>query len=157
MQTLNVDAGRTDEEHKAAEERRRADLLADSRSSANLFFVAAVLAAIGTGLLPFRMNFIVSIGLVDLLTLYGKPLGERYADTVNGAALAWTLALIPLGFAARNGRRWAFLAGILLYAADMVALIAMFSLWAFGVHAFFVYKWFEGQRALRDLNAHVGS
>jgi hypothetical protein len=34
----------------------------------------------------------------------------------------------------------------------MIALMAMFSLWAFGVHAFFVFKWFQRQEALKDLN-----
>jgi len=33
----------------------------------------------------------------------------------------------------------------------MIALTATFSLWAIGVHAFFVFKWFEGQKALREL------
>jgi hypothetical protein len=47
--------------------------------------------------------------------------------------------------------KW-FLAGMVLYGADMIALIMMFSLWAFGVHAFFVFKWFQGQKALKDLN-----
>jgi hypothetical protein len=27
----------------------------------------------------------------------------------------------------------------------------MFSMWAFGVHAFFLFKWFEGQKALKEL------
>jgi len=49
MQTLNVGAGRTDNEYQAAEEQRRADLLADSRSDANYFFWGAGLAALGTG------------------------------------------------------------------------------------------------------------
>jgi len=30
--------------------------------------------------------------------------------------------------------------------------MVMFSLWAFGLHAFFVFKWFQGQKALKDLN-----
>jgi len=30
--------------------------------------------------------------------------------------------------------------------------MVMFSLWAFGVHAFFVLKWFQGQKALKHLN-----
>jgi hypothetical protein len=38
------------------------------------------------------------------------------------------------------------------YGADMLALIITFSLWAFGVHAFLVFKWFHGQKALKDLN-----
>ena len=151
MQTLNVGAGRTDKEYKEAEERRRADLVADSRSDANYFFLAAGLAALGTGLLPVRLNVLVSIGAVDLLGIYGRPLGQLYPLAVYSAAAAWVVAVLALGVAGRSGRRWAFLAGMVLYGADMIALMATFSLWAFGVHAFFVFKWFQGQKALKDL------
>ena len=152
MQTLNVGAGRTDKEYKEAEERRRADLVADSRSDANYFFLAAGLAALGTGLLPVRLNVLVSIGAVDLLGIYGRPLGQLYPLAVYSAAAAWVVAVLALGVAGRSGRRWAFLAGMVLYGADMIALMATFSLWAFGVHAFFVFKWLQGQKALKDLN-----
>jgi len=152
MQTLNVGAGRTDEEYKATEEQRLADLRSDSRSDANYFFLAAGLSALGTGLLPVRLNLLVSIGTVDLLTLYGRPLGPLYPLVVYTAAAMWLLVMLGLGVAGRSGQRWAFLAGIALYATDMIALILTFSLWAFGVHAFFVFKWFQGQKALKDLN-----
>jgi len=152
MQTLNVGAGRTDQEYKEAEEQRRADLVADSRSDANYFFWAAGLAAIGTGLLPVRLNILVSIGLFDLLRFYGRPLDPLFALVMYGAAAAWVVTLLALGFVGRSGHRWAFLAGMVLYGADMIALMATFSLWAFGVHAFFVFKWFQGQKALKDLN-----
>jgi hypothetical protein len=59
--------------------------------------------------------------------------------------------LIGLGFAARQGYRWAFWAGLLLYAADMIALTLTFSVFAVGVHGFFVFMWFKGQKALADL------
>jgi hypothetical protein len=152
MQTLNVGAGRTDEEYKAAEDQRRADLLADSRSDANYFFWAAGLAALATGLLPVRVNIFVSVGAFDLLALYGRRLVEGYPLAADGVVGAWMMALVGLGLAARAGHRWAFWAGTVLYAADMIALVATFSLWAFGVHAFFVFKWFEGQRALKELS-----
>ncbi|MDQ1390937.1 MAG: hypothetical protein QOF56_4391 [Acidobacteriaceae bacterium] len=152
MQTLNVGAGQTDKDYKAAEEQRRTDLRADSQSDANFFFLAAGLAALGTGLLPVRLNVFVSIGAIDLLSVYGRTLGHLYPLAVYGAAAMWVVVALGLGFAARSGRRWAFLAGVVLYGADMLALIAMFSLWAFGVHAFFVLKWFQGQKALKDLN-----
>lgn len=152
MQTLNVGAGRTDEEHKATEEQRRADLRSDCRDDANYFFWAAGLSALGTGLLPVRLNLLVSIGTVDLLTLYGRPLGPFYPLAVFSLAAMWLLVMLGLGFAGRSGHRWAFLAGIAIYAADMIALIVTFSLWAFGIHAFFVFKWFQGQKALKDLN-----
>ena len=104
------------------------------------------------GLLPVRLNLLVSIGTVDLLTLYGGPLGSFYPLAVYGLAAMWLLVMLGLGFAGRSGFRWAFLAGIAIYAVDMIALILTFSLWAFGVHAFFVFKWFQGQKALKDLN-----
>src|ERR1700720_465533 len=132
MQTLNVGAGRTDKDYKAAEEQRRTDLRADSQSDANFFFLAAGLAALGTGLLPVRLNVFVSIGAIDLLSVYGRTLGHLYPLAVYGAAAMWVVVALGLGFAARSGRRWAFLAGVVLYGADMLALIAMFSLWAFG-------------------------
>ena len=149
MQTLNVGAGQTDEEYNAAEEQRRGDLRDDSRSDANYFFWAAGLAAVGSGLFPVRLNILVSIGAFDLLSLHGKSLGPVAVDT---AVAIWLIAVVALGFAARSGRRWAFLIGIVLYGADMIALIAMFSLCAFGVHAFFVFRWFQGQKALNDIN-----
>lgn len=152
MQTLNVGAGQTDKEYKAGEERRRAALLADSRSDANYFFWAAGLAALGSGLLPVRLNILVSIGTVDLLTLYGRALGSLYPLALYGVAATWVVVLLALGFAGCSGQRWAFLTGMVLYGADMIALMLMFSLWAFGVHAFFVFKWFQGQKALKDLN-----
>jgi hypothetical protein len=123
MQTLNVGAGRTDQEYKEAEEQRRADLLADSRSDANYFFWAAGLAAIGTGLLPVRLNILVSIGLFDLLGLNGRPLDSLFALVMYGAAAAWVVTVLALGFVARGGHRWAFLAGMVLYGADMIALV----------------------------------
>jgi hypothetical protein len=34
----------------------------------------------------------------------------------------------------------------------MIALLVTFSVWAFGVHGFFVFRWFQGQKALHGLN-----
>jgi hypothetical protein len=144
-------AGRTDTEYKQAEEQRRADLRADSRSDANFFFWAAGLAALGTGLLPVRLNIFVSIGTIDFLSFYGRPLGPLYPLAVYGAAIMWVVVLLGLGFARRSGHRWAFLAGMILYGVE-IALLVTFSFWAFAVHSVFIFKWFQGQKALKDLN-----
>jgi hypothetical protein len=52
MQTLNVGAGRTDDEYKEAQERHREELREDSQSDANHLFWAAGLAATSSGILP---------------------------------------------------------------------------------------------------------
>lgn len=150
MQTLNVGAGRTDEEYKAAEEQRRAELRAESRSNANYFFIAAGLAALGTGLLPVRVSIFCSIGAIDLWTLYGGQSVRLHPVLLLPAAIAWVATLVGLGFAAQKGYRWAFLVGVVLYGADMIALAVTISLWSIGVHAFFAFKWFQGQRALQE-------
>ncbi|MGH9520998.1 MAG: hypothetical protein ACRD3E_00540 [Terriglobales bacterium] len=152
MQTLNVGAGRTEEEHRANEEQRRKDLLEESQTDANFFFWAAGMAALGTGLLPVRVNLVVNIGAIDMLRAYARSLTSYPGIAVHVAAGAWVLITLGLGVAARKGHRWAFLGGVALYGADMLMLIAMFSLWAFGVHAFFVFKWYEGRTRLRDID-----
>jgi hypothetical protein len=152
MQTLNVGAGRTDQEYEAAVELRRADLRADSREDANYFFWAAASAAVATGILPVRINMLVSVGAFELLSHYGGPLGSLYPLVAYSAVATWIVVLVGLGFAGRSGRRWAFVAGMVLYGLDMIALMLMFYIWAFGIHAFFVFKWFQGQKALKDLD-----
>jgi uncharacterized membrane protein len=156
MQTLNVGAGQTDTEYKLAAEQRHADLRAESQSDANFFFWAAGLAALGTGLLPIRLNIFVSIGAIDLLGYYGRSLGPLHPLALHLAAALWVVVLVGLGFAGRRGYRWAFLAGVALYGVDMIALLVTFSFWSFAVHGIFVFKWFQGQKTLKDLSeAHL--
>jgi len=110
MQTLNVGVGQSDSEYEASEQQRRADLRVDSQSDANYFFYAAALAALGTGLLPVRLNVFITVGAIDLLRFYGRSLGSAFPLALYGAAAAWLVLLLGLGFAGRSGKRWAFLA-----------------------------------------------
>ena len=70
MQTLNVGAGQSDTDYKESQVREREDLLSEARDAASYFFGAAGLAALGTGLLPIRINIFVSIGCFDLMAFY---------------------------------------------------------------------------------------
>lgn len=150
MQTLNVGAGQSDTEYKESREQHREDLVSDARDAANFFFWAAGLAALGTGLLPIRINLLVSIGCFDLLGFYGRSLGAFYPFVLYGFALFWVVVMVGLGFAARNRQRWAFLAGIVIYGTDLIALLVTFSIWSFAVHGVFIFKWYQGQKALKD-------
>lgn len=134
----------------------RDDLRADSQGAANYFFWAAGLAALSSGLFSVSLNIIVNIGVFDLLRAYGGSLGQIYPFVAYGVVASWLVVFIILGIAARSGQRWAFLIGMVLYAADMVALVAMFSIWAFGLHSFFLLKWYQGQKALKDLGESSG-
>ncbi|HVM94627.1 MAG TPA: hypothetical protein VMT67_17525 [Terriglobales bacterium] len=155
MDVLNVGAGRTDEEYKHAKEVRRDELREDSHNDANYFFWAAGLAATSSGILPITIHFLINIGVFDLLALYRKHFAGNFQTVAEGTVVMWILVLCGLGFAARKGYRWAFILGIAIYALDMLALLAVFSIWAFGVHGFFVFRWFQGQKALKELNEPI--
>jgi hypothetical protein len=172
MQTLNVGAGRSDQEYKAAEESRLAELRSDVQTYGMYFFIAAGLAGLGTGLLPVLIpgllrlgdfdllawvRGVLAIGSFDLLIFYGRDLLHDNLLLFRLIAAAWVVALVLLGLAARKNQRWAFWAGLLLYAADMIALCLTFSIWAFGIHGFFVFQWFKGQRALGEIKEAAAS
>src|SRR5258708_33126323 len=97
IQILNVAAGRTDNEYKAAEEQRRAGRRADSREDANYFFWAAGLAAISSGLLPvLRVNFLINIGAFALLSAYAGSLDQFHGLLLCCPVVAATVAS-PVG------------------------------------------------------------
>ena len=150
MQTLNVSAGQSDAEYQASSESRRQELRSEAEDAANYFFGAAGLAALATGLLTIRVNIFVSLGLFDLLHYYGRSL-SHFVIVWYVLALLWVGGMAGLGLAGRKLHRWAFLLGLAIYAADMLALIVTFSIWSFAVHGIFMYKWFKGQSALKDL------
>ncbi len=154
MQTLNVGAGRTDQEYQAAEESRRKELRADVQSAAFYFFVAAICAGLGSGVLLIRLPLVVNIGAIDLLAIYGRDLLHGNMLLLWLAGVAWVIMLLLLGVAARKHQRWAFWAGLVLYGADLLCtmvLLSVFTVFALGVHGFFMMQWFKGQRALGEL------
>ena len=154
MQTLNVGAGRSDEEYKAAEEQRLHELKNDVKTYARFFFIAAACACLGGGLFLVKLNLAVNIGAIDLFLLYGRELLRTNPILLPMVTAMWALVLVGLGFAAGKGQRWAFWAGIVLYAADVVLLMLPFNLLsglAMGVHGFFIMQWFKGQKALGEI------
>lgn len=160
MQTLNVGAGRTDEEYKAAEQQRREELNNDIRTYARSFYIAAVCAALGGGLFLVKLNLVVNIGAIDLFLIYGRELIHTNPFLGPMVTAVWVLLLLGLGFAASKAQRWAFWAGIILYTVDVVLLMLAFNLLsgvAMGVHGFFIMQWFKGQRAVGEVNDPMSS
>lgn len=108
MQTLNVGAGRTDQEYRAAEESRREELRSEVQTSAFYFFVAAIMAGLGSGVLIIRLPLVVNIGAIDLLFIYGRDLLHGNILLFRMAGTAWIVLVLLLALAARNNHRWAF-------------------------------------------------
>ena len=157
METLEIGSGQTPQDWQHEQELRREELRGDVRMAANYFFVAAGCALISSGLLPVRFTFLVDVGYINLahILLHAEPFafsGSLQAFVVIAALTVWTIVImVLLGFAGRAYKRWAFWAGLLIYGVDAAVLIPLFSLWAMGVHGFFLWKWWEAQRAIAEL------
>lgn len=154
MQTLNVGAGRTNEEYKAAEEQRYEELKNDVQTYARYFFVAAACAVLGSGMFLVRLGLAVNIGAIDLVSFYARDLIRANPLLWPMVGGTWVLLVAGLGFAAGRAQRWAFWAGIILYSADMIPLFLAFNLWTtvtMGVHGFFIMQWFKGQKTLGEI------
>jgi hypothetical protein len=151
MQTLGIDAGRTEEERAASRELHQAELRDDVRSSANYFFLAAGFALLTSGVLPLRVALLIDVGMIELLYFYGKQFGADQGLVIALVSLVIISLLVGLGAMARLYTRWPFFVGLILYGADMIALVVTFSFWSLGVHAYFLLKWYQGQRAAAEL------
>lgn len=160
MQTLNVGAGRSNEEYKAAEEQRHEELKKDVQTYARYFYVAAACAVLGSGMFLVKLP-IVNIGAIDLFLYYARDLIRSSPLLWFVVGGTWVLLMAGLGFAASKGQRWAFWAGIVLYSADMIPLFLAFNLWtstlAMGVHGFFIMQWFKGQKTVGEIQESAQS
>jgi hypothetical protein len=128
------------------------------RSGAVWFYWAALLAIAATVLQSSGQLWASSLGLGVL----HSPLTARAVGAERTAALAAAvIALLGLGWFAGLGKTWAFVIGMLAYAADG-ALLAMSAQWfGVGVHALvliFIYGGFSAagmaqvnERLARDL------
>src|SRR5260370_39751307 len=68
-----------------------------------------------------------------------RTLGSLVDSARRCSECSYRLRFQPAGCCRQ---RWAFLAGMRLYQADLIALIAMFSLTEFGCRAFVILKFF---------------
>ncbi len=135
--------------------RLRAALEANMRSGANWFLILAVLSVVNSALEIFhaQIRFIFGLGVtrvVDEVAAHAGPNGHFLVLTFNGAFL---LILVLCGLWARKGSQGAFLAGLILYALDGVLLL-YFAVWLdAAVHAYALFRLWQGFSACRELAA----
>lgn len=115
---------------------------------AGLSMVNAVVALSGSG-----WHFLAGLAATEVVA--GIALGLQLGQL--GKLIAFALAafiagvFVLFGILARKGRGWAFVVGMLLYAADG-AIYAYFEDWfSAGFHVFALLFIFQGARALRAL------
>ena len=137
-----------------------AEITQRMKRGANNFYWIAVLSVINSILSMTGSSTYFVIGLAVTLIVDGVTVGlsQSFADAsvivkIIGLVLSILIAGIfaLFGFFASQGKRWAFIVGMVLYGLDGLIMLA-FADWI-GVlfHAFFLWGLFGGFRALGEL------
>jgi len=124
------------------------------RRGAGWLMAVALFSVINSALNLFDANlhFIVGLGVTQIADGAGKVGGAA------GSVAGFVISLIVAGVFglfwkfAREGKSWAFLTGMVLYALDGLIFLG-FALWLdFGFHVFALYNMYKGLTALKALN-----
>jgi len=99
-----------------------------------------------------KLHFIVGLGITQIADGVGKVGGA--AGSVAGFVVSLIAAGVFLLFwkFAREGQKWAFLVGMILYAMDGLIFLG-FGLWLdLAFHAFALFNMYKGLQALNQMN-----
>lgn len=139
--------------HAAAERLR---LESQFRNGANWFFWIAGMSLINSliGLFGGNWTFVIGLGLTQVIdamltTGDGEP-GSRLIGTLLTAGVAGIF--LACGYFAREGRRGAFIGGMLLYVLDTLIFVVVRDVLAIGLHAFALFCLVKGMQAKDQLD-----
>jgi hypothetical protein len=133
------------------------------KNGANWFYWIAGLSIINTALVmtESNVNFIIGLGITQVIDALMKQIGGQVVIFM-GLLINLSIAgfFVLLGLRANQGRRWAFLLGMVLYALDGGIFLLVSDYLSFGFHVFalfFLFIGYKANEALRVLAAGAGS
>ncbi len=129
-------------------------LQARVRSGAGWLLAVAIFSVVNSalGFFDAKLHFIVGLGLTQIVDGVGKVGGT--AGSAAGLVITLFVAGVFASFwkFARDAQKWAFLAGMILYALDGLIFLG-FGLWLdLAFHAFAIFNMYKGLSALNELN-----
>jgi len=124
------------------------------RGGSGWFLAIAVFSVINSALVFFnaKLHFIVGLGITQIADGVGKMGG--FTGSIAGLVVSLFAAGVftLFGKLSREGHRWAFLAGMALYALDGLIFLG-FGLWLdLAFHAFALFNIYKGLSALNELH-----
>ena len=139
----------------------RASDMARISSGAGWFIWIAQLSVVKTvaNLSGRNFHFVVGLGVTDLVNPVAKQAGSAgmFPDLIiNGISIG---ALVLFWHFAKQGQRWAFIVGMVLYAMDALILVALGGSWlGVAFHAcalFFIFKGYQAVTSLAELDTQM--
>ncbi|MEW5940289.1 MAG: hypothetical protein AB1750_11540 [Chloroflexota bacterium] len=131
------------------------------KSGASNFYWIAGLSVINSLVTIFGggFYFVMGLGVTLVIDSVAKGISEELGGNpvLLGMgflfSLVFDLIFVGLGYFAVKGRRWAFIAGMVLYGLDAVLMLVFQDWLGFGFHLFFMWGIWQGLNALGRLKA----
>ncbi|NOY97866.1 MAG: hypothetical protein GXP40_01515 [Chloroflexi bacterium] len=139
-----------------------AQLKRQAKSGANNFYWIAALSVVNSLIALFGggVSFVIGLGLTQVIDGFAFLLAQDLPDAtvlIKGIGLALSIGISALfalfGYLSGKGQRWAFIAGMVLYAGDALLLLFFQDWWGVGFHLFLLFGLFGGLQALRKLQS----
>lgn len=130
------------------------ELLNARKSGASWLYTVGLFAIINSALTFMEMNlrFIFGLGVADIAAAVAHHSDSSGFKVIAiGVALSAAAVFYGLGNCARKGASWAFLLGMVLYAADGMLWVLVQDWLEVGCHAFAIFMMFQGLRASNQL------
>lgn len=130
------------------------------KTGANWFYWIAGLSLVNTGIQLFggTISFVVGLGITLLVDGVAQYAAEDYPEAglifiIIGLVISlFIIAIFAFfGFMANKGKKWAFIAGMGLYALDAIFVIFLGDFFMFGFHLFGLAGLWGGLKALNSL------
>lgn len=140
----------------ATPEEAPAKLEATQKGGANWFYWIAGLSLVNTVLVmtDSGVSFIIGLGITQVVDAVMHQVGGQALIFVGlFVNLAIAVFFVLMGTRASQGRRWAFLAGMVLYALDGGIFLLIGDYLSLGFHVFALFFIFNGYRANEMLAA----
>lgn len=123
------------------------------RAGAHWFYWIAGLSLINS-LIVFSggsLHFVVGLGISSVVDAMAKRIGNMGTVldlVINGFVVA---VLVLFGLLASKAQKWAFVLGMMLYAADGLLLLAFKDYLAAGFHAYALWAIYRGYQAAQQI------
>ena len=155
--------GAASQQPEVSQSQEAAKLLQAMGSGANWFYWIAGLSLLNSVIQMFDSDrsFVVGLGITQVLdavaSLAAKEVGSGAGTVLRAIAFALDLCVAGVfalfGWQAGKRRRWAFLAGMVLYVLDALIFLAVGDWLSLGFHAFALVGIWAGFSSLRKLEA----
>jgi len=143
-----------------------AGLVRRAKAGANNFYWIGGLSVVNSLITAFGggVTFVIGLAITQIVDGIAIGAGKALPDAalivkIIGLAISVGISgvIALFGYFAGNGKRWAFITGMILYGFDALVMLLVQDWIAFAFHLYFLYGLYNGLQALNQLQKSLPS